>query len=740
MLTTLARWSVRHRRLVLATWFTLLVGLVALNSVAGAPLNAQAKIPGADSQAAADLLMSRFPARSGGVSDVVIGAPAGIDDPSVRTSVGQLLTRLANIPHVANIVSPYSPAGTTQISPDRKVAFAEVRIDDDDNLSNSMITDFEQATSAARRPGLQVELTGGWFDNSSVPSTETIGLVAAAVILLVAFGSLLAMGLPILVALFGIGTALAAIGLLANIVPMPSFSAQIALMLGLGVGIDYALFIITRYRENLRDGLEPEPAAVAAVAVAGRAVLFAGSTVVISLAGMVLMGMRFLDGLALATSTGVAVAMAASVTLLPALLGFAGRTIDRLALPSARRVGRDSGPGFWHRWSLLVQRYPWPIAVAGLAILLSLAAPLASIHLGAADAGNGPTSSTTRRAYDLLSTGFGPGFNGPLLVAIEVPPGAAGAVTRSTAGSIAGSIAGVQHALTVTPGVAKVGPAQMAPAGDAAAIEVFPTTGPQDQRTNQLVNRLRHSTLPAAVAGTGLQAHVGGDTPAQQDLATRLGGRLPLFIGAVLVLSFLLLIGVFRSVVVPLKAVVVNLLSIGAAYGILVAVFQWGWGKGLLGLRPGPVESYVPMMLFAILFGLSMDYEVFLLSRVKEEYDRTGDNRQAVAEGLAGTARVITAAAAIMVMVFGGFIFSDARVLKEFGIGLSFAVLIDATIVRLLLVPATMELLGDANWWLPGRGRRNGRRVGAPVLVEPAIGPVVEPAAEPADRRIGSRA
>jgi RND superfamily putative drug exporter len=696
MLTRAAQWTVTHRRMVVAAWLSLLIGLIALNAAGGGPYQTKFDLPGSDSQAALTLLESRFPARSGGSADVVIASARGVDDPSVRADVERLLAQVATVGHVEAVVSPYQPANAGQVSQDRTVAYAEVRFDTTGALPMPTVHGIEAMARSARSPSVDVELAGDWFSGGRVPSTEGIGILAAVIILLLAFGSVLAMGLPIVTALFGIGTGVAAIGLLANVLPMPGFTGQLAVMLGLGVGIDYALFIVTRYRQELASRPSPEAAVVAAVATSGKAVLFAGCTVVISLLGMVIMGLGFLNGLAVASSLAVAVAMLASLTLLPAVLGFVGHTIDRLRVPGAGRGGPSGERGFWRRWSRTVQRRPWAAAAAGLVVLVALAAPLASLRLGASDAGNGPTTDTTRRAYDTLGRGFGAGFNGPLLVAVEVPSAASRAALPS-----------VERRLAASPGVATVTPAQINQAGDAAVLQLFPTTSPQDQRTVRLIHHLRQDVLPSATAGSGLLAHVGGQTAAVSDLSARVGARLPLFIGAVLALSFLLLMAVFRSILVPLKAVLVDLLSIGAAYGVLVAVFQWGWGGGLLNLQPGPVEAFVPMMLFAILFGLSMDYEMFLLSRVKEEYDRSRDNGEAVVEGLSATARVITAAAAIMIMVFGGFIFGADRVIKEFGIGLAGAILIDATLVRLVLVPATMELLGDANWWFPHLAERS---------------------------------
>jgi RND superfamily putative drug exporter len=422
-------------------------------------------------------------------------------------------------------------------------------------------------------------------------------------------------------------------------------------------------------------------------------VLFAGTTVMISVLGLLLMRGSSTRGVAIAISLGVAMTMLASVTLLPAVLGFVGRNIDRLGLPHRKRVDQSSRDSFWFRWSRVIQRRPWPAFLAGLVVLLVLSSPVLSMRLGFADAGNRPTTDTTRQAYDLLSDAFGPGFNGPLLLATERLPGNEGDE----------SVAHLVGEVGAANGVEFVTDPQSNDAGDAAILQVFPTTAPQDEETADLVERLRDDVLPAVERDTGLDVKVGGVTAAADDFSAYTADQLPVFIGAVLILSFLLLMTVFRSLLVPVKAVVMNLLSIGAAYGVVVAVFQWAWGGDLVGVgKEGPVEAWAPMFLFAVVFGLSMDYEVFLLSRIREEYDRTRDNATAVADGLALTARVITAAAAIMICVFGSFVFGSDRALQLFGLGLAVAVLVDATIVRLVLVPATMELLGDRNWWLPG--------------------------------------
>jgi putative drug exporter of the RND superfamily len=693
VLKHLARWSYAHRRLVVLAWILLLVGSQLLASVAGGTSSMDFKLPKSDSQAAQDLLARRFKAQSGASATIVFADPAGLDTPATRPRIAALVADASRVPDVEPIVSPFDArGGRRQVSADGTVAFAQVNFGV--AFSSVKATSLDQLralANKARTDGLDVELGGNLFQVRKPPGgTELVGVLAAVLILLLAFGSLLAMGLPIMTALFGIGIGLAGVTLLANVFSMPAFASQLAAMIGIGVGIDYALFIVTRFRQGLHDGLAPEAAVVKSIATAGKAVLFAGCTVVISLLGMFAMGLGFVRGLAVGAALAVVVTMIASVTLLPAVLGFVGLGIDKLALPWTKRAtaGRR---GFWYRWSRLIQRRPWPFAVLGLAALVTLAIPVFSIRLGNSDAGNLPRSDTTRVAYDLLGKGFGPGFNGPLLLAIEAPTAQAAA-----------ALPGVHDAVARTPGVKAVTPASLGPDGKTAVMQVYPTTGPQDQATVSLIHHLRKVVVPAAIAGTGLVVHVGGNTAAFNDLADFLGSHLPIFMLVVLGLSFLLLMAVFRSIVVPLKAVVMNVLSIGAAYGLLVAVFQWGIGAHLIGVgNKGPIEAFVPMMMFAILFGLSMDYEVFLLSRVKEEWDKTRDNGTAVADGLSYTARVITAAAAIMVCVFGSFVFGDNRIIKEFGLGLAAAILIDATLVRMILVPATMELLGDANWWFP---------------------------------------
>jgi RND superfamily putative drug exporter len=547
------------------------------------------------------------------------------------------------------------------------------------------------AVKAMPKPaGLQVELGGDVVARAiqqKPAATELVGLLAAIAILFIAFGSLLAMGLPVLTAVFGVGVGAVFVTLLSHALVMPDFAPQLAFMIGLGVGIDYALFIVTRYRQGLHDGLDPEAATVLALTTSGRAVLFAGCTVIIALLGMFLMGVSFIYGLALSASLAVLMVMLASVTLLPAILGFSG-----MKLAGKEKHRRSHRETVAYRWSRAVQAHPTSLALLSLGVLVVIAIPLFSIHLGSSDHGNDPRSTTTRKAYDLLAEGFGPGSNGPVIIAAEVPPGAAGV----------GTLFRLQGTVSADKDVAFAVPPRLNQAGDAAVLVVIPKTSPQDRATEQLVHRLRSDVVPSVVAGSGVTAHVGGITAGFIDAGNRIASRLVLVIAAVILVSFLLLMCVFRSVLVAVKAAVMNLLSIGAAYGVIVAVFQWGWLGKVFGVsRTGPIESWVPLMLFTIVFGLSMDYEVFLLSRVREEYLVSGDNALAVADGLAATARVITAAAAIMVCVFSSFILGDVRVLKLFGLGLASAVFMDATIVRMVLVPSTMELLGKANWWFP---------------------------------------
>jgi RND superfamily putative drug exporter len=687
----LARASYHHRRAVLAVWIVLLVGLSFLASSAGGVFKVQNGLPGSESQHAFDLLKQKgFGDRAGIQAQIAFTSPDGVKAPEVQRAMEKLFGEITHDVSDVTIASPYAPANARQISRDGTVAYAELQFRDRSSADYQTAADkIIELRDQVKVQGLRVELGNQIFSKQEFGS-EGIGLILAMIILLIAFGSLLAAGLPIATALVGIGCGVAIVKLVANGLNMPDFTTQAVLMISIGVGIDYALFIVTRYREVLESGRDPETSVVIALDTAGRAVLFAGSTVVIALLGLLVLNTETFRGVAIGTAIGVLVTMLASVTLLPALLGFVGRNIDRFGLP--RRKQRNEDNSFWHRWAAFIQKRRWPAFLGALVLLVVMALPVFSMRLGFGDAGNKPAGDTSREAYDLLAKGFGPGFNGPLLIAAETPHGASDLAVLSK----------LSQDLNGTPGVAFATPPRPNAAGDAAIMQVIPTTSPQDKETDDLVDRVRHHVVPQALAGSGITVAVGGLPAAVDDFANYTFRMLPLVVGLVLLLSFVLLMIVFRSVLVPLKAVVMNLLSVGAAYGVMVAVFQWGWGINLIGVgKEGPIEAWAPLMLFAVVFGLSMDYEVFLLSRIKEEYDRTGDNAQAVADGLAVTARVITAAAAIMVCVFGAFVLGPDRALKVFGLGMAIAVLVDATIVRLVLVPATMELLGDRNWWIP---------------------------------------
>jgi RND superfamily putative drug exporter len=697
MLERIARWSYRRRWWMLVIWIVALVGAIGAQSAAGGDYSQDFSLPGADSQKAFDLLEKTFPAVAGDTAEIVFKAEQGVDDPAVRTAMEQLFSDVKGMDRVVAIDSPYSQRGARQISSDGTIAFATVRfsIVEDQPVPPEIGQRITDRAAAVDVEGLTVAPGGSviQFSEFEEPGgAEGIGILFAIVILLITFGSVLAMGLPIGTALFGIGIGLSLVMLFANFLSVPDFTPQLASMIGIGVGIDYALFIVTRYRQQLHHGLDPEQATIVAITTSGKAVLFAGTTVVISLLGILLMGFAFVEGIAIGGAATVAVTMIASITLLPALLGFVGRGVDRWRLPWFRQDESKFERTLAYRWSRVIQRRPWAAALAGLLVLVLMSIPLFSLRLGFADASSGSVDRSSRRAYDLLSEGFGLGFNGPLLLATEV-------------GSPADvdALAAVGETLSQTEGVAAVTPPQVSPSGEAAVMTAFPTTSPQDEATTDLVARIRNEVIPATSGDGASPIYVGGITAATQDFAEANADRLPILVSVVIGLSFILLVVVFRSIVVPLKAAIMNLLSISAAYGAVVAIFQWGWLKEVVGIETsGPIEAWVPMMLFTILFGLSMDYEIFLLSRIREEYVRTKDNEVAVANGLAATARVITAAAAIMVTLFLVFVFGfEERAIKLFAVGLAVAIFVDATVVRMVLVPATMELLGDANWWLP---------------------------------------
>jgi putative drug exporter of the RND superfamily len=742
----LGRFAFRRRWLVLGAWVTALVTVFALVGTIGASSDSSFSIPDSESKRGFDTLDQYFGgAGSGRSGSIVFRADQGVDDPEVVAAMTELFDEVGAIEGVA-LISPYSPQGAalglvaTEGPLAGQVAYAQVDLAE--TLSETDTSDVGKQIAEltpADIDGLQVEVGGVALGEFEPPKSELIGLGFAIVILILSFGSVLAMGLPIGVALFGVGIGAGLITLLSNVISVPDFAVTLGAMIGIGVGIDYALFIVTRYREGLKAGLDPEQATVVALDTAGRAVVFAGFTVVISLLGMFIMGLSFINGLATGAAVTVLVTMIASITLLPALLGFAQRKVEvsrwrgviAAGLVALALVGLGLGiqplllgvplavvvmiasfavaplrkelpprkekplrQTWAYKWSRFVQHRPWPIAIATTLFLLLMSVPVLGLRLGFSDESNFAEDTTTRAAYDLTSEAFGPGTNGPLLLTAELSSpqdlqvfAELGATLQNTDG-----VADVVGPLPNTGDPA---------AAEAAIIRLTPTTGPQDEATADLVNSLRDDVVPAATDGTEVIVNVSGSVAANIDFSSYLGERIPYFFAAVLALSFLLLMMVFRSVLVPLKAVIMNLLSIGGAYGLVVAVFQWGWGASLFNTAGGPIEPFLPMMMFAIVFGLSMDYEVFLLSRVKEEFDRTGDPKGSVADGLAATARVITAAAAIMIVVFAGFVLEDNRIIKMFGLGLASAVFLDATFVRMLLVPATMELLGARNWWLP---------------------------------------
>jgi putative drug exporter of the RND superfamily len=702
-LARLASWCFTHRRIVLAGWLLAVAALIGVAVGAGSSFSDNYASPGLPAQQAQNLLAAKFPAQAGATVDVVLRS----GQPLSSASVDGLVAALRRQPQVSSVTSPLTARG--QLSADGKTGFAVVTFDTTDALLPGSAASGVIATALRfAGPGLKVAVGGTPADNvvSAAPgSSEGIGITAAVIIMLVAFGSVVAMGLPLLIALVGVGTGFGIVFAASHLLTVPSFGPDLMAMIGLGVGIDYALFIVTRYRQELQDGHDPLAATSIAISTAGRSVLFAGGTVVIALLGLLVVDMPFMDGLATGTVLAVLMVLGAAVTLLPALLGFAGPAIDRLRVPGL--ANRRSSSGFWYRWSLGVQRRPWACALGALLVLGTLAVPLLSMRLAFSDAGNEPVTLTTRQAYDMLSEGFGPGFNGPLVIAASRPGPSSG---EAAAGGALDSLAA---RIRVTADVASVSPPVLDRAGDAGVIVVYPRTGPQAAATADLVAALRSRVIPVALSGTGVTAYVGGETAAGIDTASYLGSRLPWVVGTVILLGFILLMVAFRSVLVPVKAALMNVLSIGAAYGVIVAVYQWGWLSAVFGVsRPGPIDPWIPLMMFAIVFGLSMDYEVFLVSRIRERWLAAGDNSVAVAEGVAVTARVITAAAAIMVCVFASFVINDPlHVLNVFGLGLAVAVFIDATVVRLVLVPAVMQLLGAANWWLPGflpTGKRAG--------------------------------
>ena len=697
----LAGVAYRRRRRVILGWLAAFALVTGLSAAFAGDFAADYSAPGSDSKQAQDLLAQRFPMQAGTTVDVVVGSDAGVTGPAVRSDVTALLHVFGGMPHVAGVEDPYTTPG--DISRDGKTLVSHLKLDvaNPADMPAADSNKLLQAARAAESPGLGVALGGQTIRAAEqrAVGSEGIGIAAAAIILLLTFGTVVMAGLPILVAVAGLAVSSTLIGLVAAVVDVPDWSAPLAAMIGIGIGIDYMLLMVTRFKEWRQAGLDPEAATVATLDTAGRSVLVAGGTVVVSMLGLFAMGLSFMRGAALVTIMAVLVVMAAAVTLFPALLGYAGRWVDRLRIPLGRRRQMQATAGGhvvpsagWTRWSKLTGRHSVIASLAGVGVLLALAAPFLGVRFGSPDAGNDPAGRSTRQAYDMLAEGFGPGANGPLVVVTDLAGGAGQGLVNSLAGEL-GS----------TPGVAAVHPPQLNPAGDTALLTVIPATGPQDAATGDLVRTLRADVIPAATGGAADQVHVGGATAAAIDSTSNIAGRIPLLIAGVVALSMVLLLLAFRSIAIPVTAAVMNLLSVGAAYGVVSLVLQGGWAGQLIGIDTvTPMPAFLPVLMFAVLFGLSMDYQVFLVSRMRESWLRTnGHAARAVADGLAGTGRVITAAAAIMIAVFAAFVPSSEVTLKLIGVGMAAAIAIDATVVRMLLVPAIMHLLGRANWWLP---------------------------------------
>jgi RND superfamily putative drug exporter len=689
---------------VIAVWLVVLVGSAFLASTTGSNYSSGNKLSGTQSATAQNLLQRASPAAAGDSEQIVFATHGGpVTAAPVRAQIQPMLTRVAQLPNVANVTSPYTPAGSKQISRDGTVAFATVAFTKDANaISASQAKTFVNTARAPNSQGLQVDVLGkvAELSNPSSQSSTFIGVAAALVVLLVVFGSLLAALLPLLSTGIALGAAISLVGVLSNSISMASFTQQLSILIGLGVGIDYSLFILTRTRTGLRRGLSTQEAVTNASATAGRAVLFAGITVCIALCGMFMVGVSVLSGAAIAASISVLLPMLAAQTLLPALTGTLGRRVLTRKQRQALEAGQTNPPEAsrrWARWAEQVQTHRLGFGAAALAVMIGLAIPATSLRLGSADAATDPTTTTTttHHAYALLVRGFGPGFSGPLELVAPVH-------TSSDRVTFASVVTAVAH----TPGVAEVTGTKILPAGPGhpavAVAQAYPTGSPQDASTSNLITHLRNTVIPETVQGASPTVYVGGQTALADDQATQLAAKLPLFVGAVVALSFLLLMVVFRSVLIPATAAVMNLLSAGAAFGVITAVFEDGFLGSLVGIsRTGPISPLVPILMFAVLFGLSMDYEVFLVSRMHEEWLKTRDNAKAVNRGQAITGRTITALAIIMVAVFLAFVLSTDRTIKIIGLGMATAIALDALVVRTVLVPAIMHTLGSANWRLP---------------------------------------
>jgi RND superfamily putative drug exporter len=702
IVASVARWCFRHKWYVIVLWLVALLGVGAASSTAGDAYSNAFSLKGTESSKVLDLMDVVVPERSGETDTVVWHVDSGsVRDDSVRQRIEPALAKIATQKDVGTVVSPYTSEGAAQISRDGRTAYANVTYT---LLGNALTNDHAHrlidTAHEATTDGLVVEVGGNRPAAAEAPLpglAEAIGIAAAAVVLFLALGSLFGMVLPIVTALFGIVISSSAIILLSHAMDVADFAPQLAMLVGLGVGIDYALFIVTRHRKGVLAGKTPEEATVTALNTSGRAVLFAGGTVCIALLGMFTLRLGFLNGVAVAAAMTVVITVAAAITLLPALLGVLGirvlsrRQRRRLAEggpPEDRQAGAD-GQGAAARWSGFLERHRRWLAGAAVAVMALLAVPALGLRLGSSDQGNNPADSTTRQAYDMLADGFGPGFNGPLTILVEVPAASDRAVLDRFV-----------ETLKSTDGIAYAAAMPMKAGDKVAFVSAVPTTAPQDKATSDLIGNLRDDVVPAAEKGSTMQAYVGGQTAIFEDFATVLFDKLPLFIAVIIVLGFVLLLVAFRSLIVPLTAAAMNLVAAAASFGMLVAVFQWGWGGSLAG-RAGPIDAFLPVIMLSLLFGLSMDYQVFLVSRMHEEWVHTKDNTRAVRVGLAETSRVINSAAVIMICVFGAFALGGNRVLAMFGIGLAGAVALDAFILRTVLVPALMHMFGSSNWWLP---------------------------------------
>ena len=682
----LGRFAARRPWLVIGTWFFLAAAVVVANSTIGRDFENPFTVPGQDSDDALVLLEAAQLDAAGAsaqlvIASVVPGEPITDD----LAQIDQIRAEFAELDDVVAVADP-------QISADGTVALVRVQYPPSDEMTAVALEDLkERRAELDGANGLRVEADGELFfvfEESQTGTGEMIGIVAAIFILMIAFGSVIAMGLPIGTALFGLALGTSALGLVNYLIDIPSWAPQMVAMVGIGVGIDYALFLVTRHREYLAQGMTVQESVGRATATAGQAVIFAGGTVVIAILGLAVAGVPFLTAAGVATSLVVLVMVTAAITLLPAFLGLAGPRVNGIRPGRRREIDPTVSPR-WEAWGRHVSRHAWWYAVGVTALLVALTAPVLALELGFPDNGNLGEERTERQAFDLTTEAFGAGFTGPLMIALD-PAGDP---------TLVGDLA---EAVQADENIAFVQPAPPTEGTDITVLFAFPATSPQSPETYDTVERIRADVFPPVFEGTEAAAHIGGQTASFGDVGNQVSSRLPWFVTSVIVLSFFLLTGVFRSPVMALKAAILNLLSIGAAYGVLVAVFQWGWGNELIGVaEPIPIVAFMPMFMFAILFGLSMDYEVFLLSRIREEFLATGDSDQSVIRGLASTARVITSAALIMISVFGGFILGDDPFIKMFGLGLATAIFVDATIVRIVLVPATMKLLGDNNWWIP---------------------------------------